>query len=211
MSTICKRVFVFITLTLMSVFSVSANAADTAEGKKLYQSCVACHGDQGQGVDDLNGAALAGQYEWYLKRQLTFYKTGVRGSKPDDVIGQQMSAMSTILSEADIENVSAYLASLPVVTKVETVAGNAGKGDNKYNAQCGACHGPDAKGNVSLNAPNLSMLSAKYLTQQMKSFQKDLRGFHQDDKYGRQMKMMANTVTNDKDLNDIVAYIKSLK
>lgn len=209
-NSIHKLIFVFIAI-IFSTYSVAAG--DIVKGEQLYKSCVSCHGDKAQGNDELNAPTLAGQYQWYLARQLQNFKDGKRGAKANDQSGQQMVAMANLLAdEAAIKNVSAYLASLDKTknTSTETtVTADLRNGDNKYNAVCGACHGVNAQGNEKLKAPNLSLLSPVYLTTQIKNYQSSNRGYHADDKYGRQMKMMAGMVKNDADLNDIVAFINA--
>lgn len=184
---------------------------DLPNGEKLYQGCISCHGDKAQGNDAMHAPALAGQYQWYLARQLSHFKTGKRGSQNGDSNGALMVAMAnTLAGEKAINDVSAYIASLPKTTVVSNnPQADLRNGDNKYNAVCGACHGPDANGNQSLNAPNLNLLSSQYLTTQMQNFKANLRGYHGEDKFGRQMKMMANTVTKPQDLVDIVGFINS--
>ncbi|MDY6983736.1 MAG: c-type cytochrome, partial [Pseudomonadota bacterium] len=43
---------------------------DTANGEKLYATCVSCHGANGEGNEALGAPALAGRSDWYLVRQL---------------------------------------------------------------------------------------------------------------------------------------------
>ncbi|WOH37722.1 c-type cytochrome [Thalassotalea fonticola] len=206
-NSISKLAFILISI-IFSSYSVVA--ADIVKGEQLYNSCISCHGDKAQGNDELNAPTLAGQYQWYLARQLQNFKDGKRGAKATDQYGQQMVAMANLLvDEAAIENVSAYLASLEKTKTSTTITADLRNGDNKYNAVCGACHGVNAQGNENLQAPNLSLLSPLYLTAQIKNYQSSNRGYHADDKYGRQMKMMAGMVKNDTDLNDIVAFINA--
>ena len=201
---------VLFSLIIIFSFINTANANDLAKGKQLYVVCQSCHGDKGQGNEQLQAPALAGQYQWYLAAQLSNFKSGKRGTQSGDILGAQMIAMANTLVDQDaINNVSAYLASLATVPVKFEQTGDARNGDNKYNAQCGACHGPDATGNKSLQAPNLSILSATYLTKQMANFKANLRGYHQEDKLGRQMKMMASMVQKDQDVADIVNFINS--
>ncbi|WNC69739.1 c-type cytochrome [Thalassotalea nanhaiensis] len=203
-----KFLFIFIAF-IFSSYSV-ANG-DIKKGEQLYQACISCHGDKAQGNDELNAPTLAGQYQWYLSAQLQNFKNGKRGAKQSDQAGQQMVAMANLLTdETAIADVSSFLASLDKVKTAETLPADLRNGDNKYNAVCGACHGKDAQGNENLKAPNLSILSSKYLTTQIKNYRTSSRGYHNDDKYGRQMKMMAGTVQNDADLADIVAFINTL-
>lgn len=79
-------------------------------GKKLYQSCAACHGPQGLGNQQLGAPALAGLNDWYLITQLNHFRQGIRGNQSADSYGQQMKAASSILSsEQDVADVAAYI------------------------------------------------------------------------------------------------------
>ncbi len=63
---------------------------DLANGYDLYQGkCSVCHGDQGQGVWTTHAPRLAGMTDWYLARQLGNFKSGVRGTHPEDQLGYQ--------------------------------------------------------------------------------------------------------------------------
>ncbi len=86
---------------------------DAAKGQTLYAICMACHGAKGEGNEALNSPALAGQYDWYLVRQLQNYKNGVRGTKEGDTFGPQMAPMAmTLADEQAILDVVAYINSL---------------------------------------------------------------------------------------------------
>lgn len=88
--------------------------------------------------------------------------------------------------------------------------GNAEKG-KAYYAVCQTCHGPKAEGNQALNSPNLQGLQDWYMIRQIKNFKEGIRGTHPKDMYGAQMKAMTGTLANDQAIEDVVAYIKSLK
>lgn len=82
-------------------------------GKAAYQVCAACHGPDGMGNEALNAPRLAGQHDWYLKRQLQAYKSGLRGTHPKDTFGAQMRPMAmTLANEEAVNNVVAYLNTL---------------------------------------------------------------------------------------------------
>ena len=87
------------------------------------------------------------------------------------------------------------------------MAGTTGNGEVQYNAACGACHGSKAQGNPGLNAPNLAILDAAYLRRQYRGFAEGVRGGHPEDKYGRQMQMMATMLATEKDLDDVIGFI----
>lgn len=92
-------------------------------------------------------------------------------------------------------------------TSIKTADTKAGKA--KY-AVCIACHGVRAEGNKGLNGPALAGLQDWYLERQLKNFKEGIRGTHKDDIYGNQMRPMAMTLASDKDIKDVVAYIKTL-
>ena len=91
-----------------------AEAAGNPErGKTLYAVCSTCHGERGEGMQEMNGPALTGLEEWYIVRQLENFKAGIRGSDPSDVYGQQMAPMAKVLPDTQaMEDIAAYLTSL---------------------------------------------------------------------------------------------------
>lgn len=78
--------------------------ADIEAGKKKSRLCVNCHGSAGISRSPIY-PNLAGQKALYLKKQLEAYKSGSR----EDAI---MPTFAKMLSQEDIENLSAYYASL---------------------------------------------------------------------------------------------------
>ncbi|MGK0374143.1 MAG: cytochrome c oxidase subunit 2 [Arenicella sp.] len=213
----CRFRMTVIALSLLSIsISAIAIASDTGAGKDIYTStCVACHGIAADGNDAVGAPALAGQHQSYLARQLANYNQAIRGSDKADRYGQQMVAMATLVKTPESQaNVSAYLASLdkPItsVTSEKTGGGNS-LGYKVYQASCGACHGSDASGNERLNSPSLAGLSSAYLTRQYANFMDGKRGVHSTDKYGRQMNMIAKTVTEPEKIDAVIAYIVSLQ
>ncbi|UTA47005.1 cytochrome c [Simiduia sp. 21SJ11W-1] len=175
-----------------------------------YQTCISCHGDQGQGNPALKAPALAGQSASYLARQLSHFKAGIRGSDASDTLGQQMRAMAnTLPDQAAIEAVSNYLSTLPRTWPAATVEGNAEAGYKLYNMKCGACHGPNGQGNEALKAPALAGVGDAYLARQFEQFKTGVRGSHPQDRPGRQMKMMATHMSS-AELHDVLAYLNGL-
>ena len=87
---------------------------DVSNGKNLYSICASCHGANGEGNQALNAPKLAGQHDWYLARQLKYYKTGARGANPDDAIGASMVGMAaTLADEKAINDVVSYISTFP--------------------------------------------------------------------------------------------------
>jgi cytochrome c oxidase subunit 2 len=190
----------------------SAQAAgDAAKGKGLYAVCSSCHGANGEGNAALNAPQIAGQQEWYVARQLNNYKAGIRGTHPEDVYGAQMRPMSmTLANEQAVNDVSAYIASLKPKPVAQTVKGDAAKGKAAF-AVCASCHGANGEGNQALNAPRISTQYDWYTVRQINNFKKGIRGANPKDVYGAQMRPMSMTLATDQAVNDVAAFLASLK
>jgi cytochrome c553 len=89
-------------------------------------------------------------------------------------------------------------------------AAGAATGKEIFGTTCGACHGGRAEGIAAMSTPRLSSLDAAYITRQFHDFQQGIRGSSPQDRYGRQMTMMAGTLPKDSDLADVTAFIHSL-
>ena len=108
-------------LTLLSFGAVLAFAStqllasgNAETGKQKAAVCFACHGKDGNSVDP-QYPRLAGQYNEYLQQVLHEYKDGRRNNAI-------MKGMDAGLSDQDIEDISAYFASLP--SKMENLEGH---------------------------------------------------------------------------------------
>lgn len=93
-------------------YATTGIQGDLAAGEKVYQTCSTCHGPRAKGNEALSAPGLDYQEPTYLRRQLTHFRDAIRGSSDSDVMGQQMAAVSTALSDDDIINVVAYIKSL---------------------------------------------------------------------------------------------------
>ena len=80
---------------------------------KDIPACFRCHGDQAQGGGSAM-PALAGQHQTYIQAQLQSWKSGTRNNDPVGL----MTAITSRMSDTEIEAVSAYLSTLsPASTK----------------------------------------------------------------------------------------------
>lgn len=87
---------------------------DAERGQQLYATCTACHLADAQGNKDLNAPPLVHASDWYLLRQLSNFKSGIRGADPADTTGILMRPMSmTLPDEQAMKDVIAYIMSLP--------------------------------------------------------------------------------------------------
>lgn len=86
---------------------------DPVSGKKLYNSCFACHQPDGGGLKELKAPALAGLADYYVVKQLQNFKKGIRGSGDGDKSGKMMQASATLLKdEQAMKDVAAYISTL---------------------------------------------------------------------------------------------------
>jgi cytochrome c553 len=103
---------------LLGLSASSAMAGgDVEAGKAVYArvNCASCHGADAKTPVDPSYPKLAGQYANYLAHALRSYQRGQANEAPSANIRQNpiMGAFASQLSDQDIENVTAYLASLP--------------------------------------------------------------------------------------------------
>ncbi len=184
-------------------------AGDPALGAASYAVCSACHGAQGEGQLALNAPKLSGQDPTYLKEQLRKYKAGIRGTHEDDIYGRQMQPMAmTLVNDTLVDNVIAYIGTMPDSPAPATVTGNVAHGAKLYEV-CANCHGADGQG-IRMNAPRQAGISDWYLLNQLKNFKAGIRGSHPHDLDGKQMGFMARTLHDEQAMQDVIAYINTL-
>jgi len=187
-----------------------AQPGNATVGGALYAVCAACHGPQGQGMQALNAPKLAGQSDWYLRRQIENFRSGLRGAHEGDTYGAQMAPMANTLADAAaIDNVIAYIRTLPDEPPTTTIEGDVSNGERMYRV-CAYCHGADGMGVQAVNAPRTAGMTDWYLARQLRNFKDGIRGSHPQDYYGTQMGFMGRTLADDQAIADLVAYINTL-
>ena len=187
------------------------------KGKSMFVgTCLPCHGSEGLGNQQMNAPRLAGQADWYLARQLTKFKQGIRGAHKDDVAGMQMATMAkTLMDEESIKNLAAYINGLNEVTSakddtVKVVSSSPEQGKNFYQLNCTACHRQDGLGDPEFNAPALAGQHDWYLVRQLQNFKSGTRGAHPEDFQGMQMAPLATLLKDDQAIQNVVAHISEL-
>jgi cytochrome c553 len=83
--------------------------ADVEAGRDKARMCAVCHGEFGVGTVP-NTPNLAGQPEIYLAEQLRAYRSGKRSN-------EIMSVIAKPLTDAEIADLSAWFASIPIEVK----------------------------------------------------------------------------------------------
>ena len=139
---------------------------DVAAGKELGYTCLGCHGIDGyrNAYPSYRVPKLGGQKAGYLEIALYGYRDGTRKHPT-------MAAQATSLTDQEISDVAAYLASIGG----ETVAagGTTGASFDKA-AACTACHGQRG---ISVNAawPTLAGQHQDYLLNSLKQYRDGTR------------------------------------
>jgi cytochrome c553 len=209
----------FVLLFLLGLSS-TGQAQNLERGKEINATCAGCHGEFGQGGKRGEYPRIAGQREAHIKDQLRAFRARTRLNLPMFPYTQERE-----LSEADIEDVSAYLASVelptlwPVfkddddaltrLTAVEKVMiiprspGNLDNGQKIYQKECVTCHARDGMGRGKF--PRLVGQYTSYLRKQMDAFLKGERVHDEVEMVG-----ILNQY-KEQDLNDVLAYLTSIQ
>lgn len=167
---------------------------DPEAGKKLGYTCLGCHGIEGyrNAYPSYRVPMLGGQKAGYLVIALKGYRSGERPHPT-------MQAQATSLTDKEIEDVSAYLATLGN----ETVAGGGSEVQTvpPTASACVACHGQNG---VSVNAlwPTLAGQHESYL-------EHSLRQYKSGDRANAVMTAQAAMI-DEKDIPLLARYFASL-
>ena len=114
-----------------------------------------------------------------------------------------------LIDDAAVENVIAYIGSLPDDPAPATVTGDIEHGAELYSG-CTVCHGSDGGGSYGTFAPRVAGMTDWYLVRQLQNFRAGIRGSHRMDNLGKQMGLMSKQLGDDDAINDVVAYINTL-
>ncbi len=112
-----KKLMIALAGTALFAMAGVSTAADLEAGKVAFTkfTCATCHGADGKTPTLPAYPILAGQHPDYLAHALKAYKRGASGAPASANIRKNaiMGAMVAQLSPSDIENITAWLASLP--------------------------------------------------------------------------------------------------
>ena len=76
---------------------------DSVRGQGAYDAfCALCHGAHAEGIEALGGNKLTDLPDWYLARQLMYFRDGVRGADPQDAFGLQMTAIGALVADDQV-------------------------------------------------------------------------------------------------------------
>ena len=130
----------------MDIVDVAADPKALEMGQRLFlNSCAQCHGSDAGGAKGFpnltDGDWLYGGSPENIKATITYGRGGA------------MPAFGSLLTSAQIKDVANYIRSLSGLPEDDL---KAARGAEVFKTYCVACHGPDAKGNIAIGAPNLT-------------------------------------------------------
>lgn len=172
----------------------SSLAGDVERGEVIAYTCLGCHGIEGyrNAYPSYRVPKLGGQKETYLVLALQGYRDGMREHPT-------MISQGKTLTDQDMEDVSAYLATLGN----ETVAsGGSNGGSFAPAATCAACHGQNGI-SVSPSWPTLAGQHEDYLVHALKQYRDGSR------KNAVMMPLAANL--SDAEINALAEWFASLE
>lgn len=200
----------------LAALAFGAGAQDLARGREINATCAGCHGEFGQGGKRGEYPRLAGQRKAHLVDQLRAFRQRTRINIPMFPYTQERE-----LPDADIEDVSAYLASVDLptawpefkpeddaltrLTAMEKVMilprapGDTDAGGVLYQRECAACHGRDGMGRGKF--PRLVGQYTAYLKRQADAFVKGERPHDEVE-----VKGILNRL-GEQQIQDVLAYL----
>ncbi|MFI6872274.1 c-type cytochrome [Streptomyces sp. NPDC050400] len=169
------------------------------EGKKLYSvGCASCHGTGGQGTTD--GPSLVG-----VGSAAVDFQVGT-GRMPAQQPGAQVPRKKVIYSQAEIDQLAAYIASLgagPVVPTEKDYnpeGADIAKGGELFRTNCAQCHNFTGEGGALTHgkfAPSLEDVAPKHIYEAMQTGPQNMPSF-------------PDTTMTKQNKKDIIAYLDAV-
>jgi ubiquinol-cytochrome c reductase cytochrome c subunit len=193
---------------LYAVFAPAskAQADETAqslaidEGKKLYAvGCASCHGTGGQGSSD--GPSLVG-----VGAAAVDFQVGTGRMPAATSQGAQVPKKKVVYTQAQIDQLAAYIASLGAGPSVPTEAkygpegADIAKGGELFRTNCAQCHNFTGKGGALSKgkyAPSLEDVDPKHIYEAMQTGPQNMPSF-------------PDTTMSEQNKKDIIAYLHAV-
>jgi cytochrome c553 len=150
--------------------AVLGRVPDPEHGRKLYESCAACHQRDGQGVSNGTIPAIAGQPFRVIARQLTDFRRGARV----DSLMQHFSDTTHLSYSQEVADVASYISRMPPRVGAAGPTASNSRAAMTYQRKCERCHGPVGEGSDEGFAPRLAGQHADYLIRQL-TYDADIR------------------------------------
>lgn len=199
-------------------FAAGGNAANGKtifnQGKGAAAPCMSCHGDNGQGNDDMGAPRLANQGEAYIVKQLTDFANDKRVPSG---LGAVMPGFAKELSEQDRRDVAAYLSSIqskPELSDLKTLKENGQQVGESYLGKvivtygvkdkvpaCQSCHQYNGRGAFPM-FPMIGQQKFVYLVNQLHNWRDGSRANDE----GAMMRQVAKDLT-DADIVNVATFL----
>ncbi|MEU6193278.1 cytochrome c [Streptomyces sp. NPDC047061] len=170
------------------------------EGKKLFSvSCASCHGTGGQGSSD--GPSLVG-----VGAAAVDFQVGTGRMPAATSQGPQVVAKKNIFTQAQIDQLAAYIASLGAGPEVPTSeqygpdGADIAKGGELFRTNCAQCHNFVGSGGALTKgkfAPDLKGVDPKHIYEAMQTGPQNMPSF-------------PDTTLTEKNKKDIIAYLNAV-
>jgi cytochrome c553 len=129
-------------------------------GRALFDTCAACHQNNGAGAVDGTVPAIAGQHLGFIVHELISF----RYEKRLDERMQHFTDRHHLKDEQAIADVAAYISQLPRTRSGEHGNGQSlAEGARHYTSACASCHGESGGGDAHRNVPWLAGQQYRYL------------------------------------------------
>ena len=143
---------------------ILGRTVDPAHGARLYETCAACHGAQGEGLGDGSVPMIAGQPFAVIAKQLVDFRSGVR----IDSRMQHFADTTHLSYSQEVADVASYVSQLrPRVPDSQGTNATGGRAALLYIRRCERCHGTMAEGNGDGLAPRLAGQRSEYIARQL--------------------------------------------
>ena len=185
--------------------SAQAQEGDVEAGKYAFSTCSGCHAIPGYTnvYPTFHVPRLGGQDAAYVVAALKAYKSHERDHAT-------MQANAANLSEQDMINIGAYLASIEPGDELGPISGDIEAGKQKT-AACAVCHGEDGNGAENAPPPKPARLAGQfqdYLIYALQSYRLGATSGGQKGRNNATMSGMAAALS-DEDIVNIAAYYAS--
>lgn len=160
--------------------------------------CASCHGTGGQGSSD--GPSLVG-----VGAAAVDFQVGT-GRMPAQQPGSQIPRKKVIYTQAEIDQMAAYIASLgagpviPTKNQVSPEGADIAKGGELFRTNCAQCHNFTGKGGALTHgkyAPSLEGVDPKHIYEAMQTGPQNMPSF-------------PDTTLTEKNKQDIIAYLDAV-
>ena len=173
------------------------------EGRQLYATgCVSCHGDEGQGIEIVDGQAGGPSLENAGEAGAYYYLSTGRMPLADP--GDQPTRKDPAYSPEQIEALVTYVASLgdgPELPEVDVEDTDLAEGGLVYRANCQACHSASGSGGAlsyGEAAPRLADATPRQVGAAVRTGPGEMPVFGPD-------------IITDDELADVAAYVRYLE